>query len=67
MLIDLAGVVRKPERKDLEVCKVKYVTEVTLNYTAPELKTSLEKGCFLYKQIRRRIKRSELLFKILFV
>ena len=42
MLIDLAGVVRKPERKDLEVCKVKYVTEVTLNYTAPELKTSLE-------------------------
>ena len=37
MLIDLAGVVRKPKRKDLETCKLKYIRETTLSYTASEI------------------------------
>ena len=37
MLIDLAGVVRKSRRKDLETCKVNHVRETNQRYSAPEL------------------------------
>jgi len=37
MLIDLAGVVRKLRRKDLETCKIIYIKETNKNYSSPEL------------------------------
>ena len=36
-LIDLAGVVRKKTRKELESCKIKYIREFTEDFSAPEL------------------------------
>ena len=44
MLIDLAGVVIKKDKKALEKCKVKYVKEITKEYTAPELLAALQKN-----------------------
>jgi len=44
MLIDLAGVVIKKDKKALEKCKLKYVKEITKEYTAPELLAALEKN-----------------------
>ena len=37
MLIDLAGVVRKENRNELAKCKVKYINELTKDYTDPNL------------------------------
>ena len=42
MLIDLAGVVRKLRRKDLETCKVRYIKETNKNYSSPELLKLIE-------------------------
>jgi len=36
-LIDLAGVVRKKSRMEMESCKVKYIQEYTPDFSAPEL------------------------------
>ena len=42
VLIDLAGVVCKVNQQKLEKCKLKYIKEVTPEYTAPELMEALK-------------------------
>ena len=44
MLIDLAGVIRKSSRSELEQCKIKYVKEVSMNFIAPEIKTAIKQN-----------------------
>lgn len=40
-LIDLAGVVRKKNFEELKICKKKYISEFTFDYTAPEVKEAV--------------------------
>ena len=49
MLIDLAGVVRKPDRQDLEQCKLKFIREISLLWAAPEFKKALKGNDENYK------------------
>ena len=41
-LIDLAGVVKKGNRKGLETCKFKYLREVTVRFLCPEMKKAFD-------------------------
>jgi len=45
-LIDLSGVVTRKNKAELSRCKVKYINELTKEYTEPELYKTIEMGDF---------------------